>query len=221
MTILVIQYKGNVRRETKKTSRKPAPPKAARQKTQRPTAEPLAMLEKVVGRSTPRPSREIWQRKWFARWLRRGDWMARGSGEWTMANAVRVARKREACQRRSGAHHERIARERIAGANGTIATPGRLGAARIRWESSKHAAREKFNARTHGWLDLFRRYAEVALESSERRHAVIELSTIVEATKRLNSTLDLAELLEIILQLDHAAYGRGARDCFSGGPRAQ
>lgn len=54
---------------------------------------------------------------------------------------------------------------------------------------------------TRGWLDLFRRYAEVALESSERRHAVIELSTIVEATKRLNSTLDLAELLNIILQL--------------------
>ena len=51
------------------------------------------------------------------------------------------------------------------------------------------------------WLDLFRRYAEIALESSERRNAVIELSTIVEATKRLNSTLDLAELLNIILQL--------------------
>src|ERR1700723_4741606 len=55
--------------------------------------------------------------------------------------------------------------------------------------------------RTRVWLDFFRRYAEVALESSERRNAVIELSTIVEATKRLNSTLDLAELLNIILQL--------------------
>jgi phosphoserine phosphatase RsbU/P len=55
--------------------------------------------------------------------------------------------------------------------------------------------------KTRVWLDLFRRYAEVALESSERRNAVIELSTIVEATKRLNSTLDLAELLNIILQL--------------------
>jgi len=55
--------------------------------------------------------------------------------------------------------------------------------------------------KTRVWLDLFRRYAEVALESSERRDAVIELSTIVEATKRLNSTLDLAELLNIILQL--------------------
>jgi phosphoserine phosphatase RsbU/P len=65
--------------------------------------------------------------------------------------------------------------------------------------------------RTRGWLELFRRYAEVALESSERRHAVIELSTIVEATKRLNSTLDLAELLNIILQLTtrHTGAERG------------
>ena len=64
---------------------------------------------------------------------------------------------------------------------------------------------------TRGWLELFRRYAEVALESSERRHAVIELSTIVEATKRLNSTLDLAELLNIILQLTtrHTGAERG------------
>lgn len=54
---------------------------------------------------------------------------------------------------------------------------------------------------TRRWLDLFVRYAEVALESSERRNAVVELSTIVEATKRLNSTLDLGELINIILQL--------------------
>jgi sigma-B regulation protein RsbU (phosphoserine phosphatase) len=69
----------------------------------------------------------------------------------------------------------------------------------------------ELDQRTRGWLDLFRRYAEVALESSERRHAVIELSTIVEATKRLNSTLDLAELLNIILQLTtrHTGAERG------------
>jgi sigma-B regulation protein RsbU (phosphoserine phosphatase) len=61
------------------------------------------------------------------------------------------------------------------------------------------------------WLDLFRRYAEVALTSSERRHAVFELSTIVEATKRLNSTLDLGELINIILQLAtrHTGADRG------------
>src|ERR1700675_1790817 len=69
----------------------------------------------------------------------------------------------------------------------------------------------KLDVKTRAWLDLFRRYAEVALESSERRHAVIELSTIVEATKRLNSTLDLAELLNIILQLTtrHTGAERG------------
>jgi phosphoserine phosphatase RsbU/P len=61
--------------------------------------------------------------------------------------------------------------------------------------------KSSLDEKTRVWLDLFRRYAEVALESSERRNAVIELSTIVEATKRLNSTLDLAELLNIILQL--------------------
>jgi sigma-B regulation protein RsbU (phosphoserine phosphatase) len=69
----------------------------------------------------------------------------------------------------------------------------------------------KLDVKTRAWLDLFRRYAEVALESSERRHAVIQLSTIVEATKRLNSTLDLAELLSIILQLTtrHTGAERG------------
>jgi phosphoserine phosphatase RsbU/P len=63
------------------------------------------------------------------------------------------------------------------------------------------ASKSKLDEKTRAWMELFRRYAEVALESSERRNAVIELSTIVEATKRLNSTLDLAELLNIILGL--------------------
>src|ERR1700689_2971329 len=51
----------------------------------------------------------------------------------------------------------------------------------------------------------------MALESSDRRNARIEMSTIVEATKRLNSTLDLAELLNIILQLTtrHTGAERG------------
>jgi len=72
-------------------------------------------------------------------------------------------------------------------------------------------AKGSLDEKTRGWLELFRQYAEVALESSERRHAVIELSTIVEATKRLNSTLDLAELLNIILQLTtrHTGAERG------------
>jgi phosphoserine phosphatase RsbU/P len=73
------------------------------------------------------------------------------------------------------------------------------------------SSKGKLDEKTRTWLDLFRMYAEVALESSERRSAVIELSTIVEATKRLNSTLDLAELLNIILGLTirHSGAERG------------
>ncbi|MGA8072846.1 MAG: GAF domain-containing SpoIIE family protein phosphatase [Candidatus Acidiferrales bacterium] len=51
------------------------------------------------------------------------------------------------------------------------------------------------------WLRLVRRYADVVLVSSERRSAVSGLSIVLEATQRLNSTLDLAELIDIILHL--------------------
>jgi serine phosphatase RsbU (regulator of sigma subunit) len=50
-------------------------------------------------------------------------------------------------------------------------------------------------------LEIFARYAGVALTSTERRHAMEVLSSVIEATKRLNSTLDLGELINIILQL--------------------
>ncbi|HXN24095.1 MAG TPA: GAF domain-containing SpoIIE family protein phosphatase [Candidatus Dormibacteraeota bacterium] len=50
-------------------------------------------------------------------------------------------------------------------------------------------------------LDVLASFAAVALALAERRGAVEELSSIVEATKRLNSTLDLAELISIILQI--------------------
>ncbi len=52
-----------------------------------------------------------------------------------------------------------------------------------------------------GQLDLLARFAALALALAERRGAMEELSTIVEATKRLNSTLDLGELIHIILNL--------------------
>ncbi len=51
------------------------------------------------------------------------------------------------------------------------------------------------------WLRLVRRFADLALVSSERLSAVSELSIVLEATQRLNSTLDLAELIDIILHL--------------------
>lgn len=62
-------------------------------------------------------------------------------------------------------------------------------------------AKRPLDAPTQRWLELFGQFAGLALESSEHRHAVAELSAIVEATKRLNSTLDLGELINIILQI--------------------
>jgi sigma-B regulation protein RsbU (phosphoserine phosphatase) len=50
-------------------------------------------------------------------------------------------------------------------------------------------------------LDLLARFAAVVLALAERRGAMEELSSIIEATKRLNSTLDLGELIHIILQI--------------------
>jgi phosphoserine phosphatase RsbU/P len=50
-------------------------------------------------------------------------------------------------------------------------------------------------------LQVFSRYAAVALASNERRGAMADLESIIEATKSLNSTIDLAELMNIILRL--------------------
>jgi serine phosphatase RsbU (regulator of sigma subunit) len=57
-------------------------------------------------------------------------------------------------------------------------------------------------------LDLLARFAALALALAERRRAMEELSSIIEATKRLNSTLDLGELIHIILNL--ATHQTGA-----------
>ena len=50
-------------------------------------------------------------------------------------------------------------------------------------------------------MDFLGRFAAVVLALAERRGAMKELSSIVEATKKLNSTLDLGELISIILQI--------------------
>jgi sigma-B regulation protein RsbU (phosphoserine phosphatase) len=50
-------------------------------------------------------------------------------------------------------------------------------------------------------LDFLARFASVVLALAERRGAMEELSSIIEATKKLNSTLDLGELIHIILQI--------------------
>lgn len=63
-----------------------------------------------------------------------------------------------------------------------------------------HAAKP-LPAETRGALELVAQYAGVAMAQTENRHALQELSQIVEAAKKLNSTLDLGELINIILQM--------------------
>jgi phosphoserine phosphatase RsbU/P len=55
--------------------------------------------------------------------------------------------------------------------------------------------------KTRKMLETFAGIAGAAFATGEQQQAVQELSTIVEATKLLNSTLDLGELINIILQL--------------------
>jgi phosphoserine phosphatase RsbU/P len=50
-------------------------------------------------------------------------------------------------------------------------------------------------------LEKFARIAEAALNRAGQQRAVRELSAILEATKLLNSTLDLSELINIVLHL--------------------
>jgi sigma-B regulation protein RsbU (phosphoserine phosphatase) len=55
--------------------------------------------------------------------------------------------------------------------------------------------------RVRSQMDLLARFAAVVLALAERRGAMKELSSIIEATKKLNSTLDLGVLIGIILQI--------------------
>jgi sigma-B regulation protein RsbU (phosphoserine phosphatase) len=55
--------------------------------------------------------------------------------------------------------------------------------------------------RVRSQMDLLARFSAVVLALAERRGAMKELSSIIEATKKLNSTLDLGELIHIILQI--------------------
>jgi phosphoserine phosphatase RsbU/P len=55
--------------------------------------------------------------------------------------------------------------------------------------------------RVRSQMDFLARFAALALALAERRGAMKELSSIIEATKKLNSTLDLGELIHIILQI--------------------
>jgi sigma-B regulation protein RsbU (phosphoserine phosphatase) len=173
--------------------------KPARRRAPSAAASPLAILEKVMATLNPEaepsdlaaqmvralaaPGRLAGARLWHIVDGMPQIWQE--SGELPAPDAARIAR---------------VLRGKESGANGQSQTWA-LGRGEEPVGVLEAWSKNKLNSKTRDWLEPFRRYAEVALESSERRHAVIELSTIVEATKRLNSTLDLAELLGIILQL--------------------
>lgn len=63
-------------------------------------------------------------------------------------------------------------------------------------------------------LALLARFSALALALAERRGTMEELSSIVEATKKLNSTLDLGELIHIILQIATRQTGAGRGTVF-------
>jgi len=78
---------------------------------------------------------------------------------------------------------------------------GALGSDEFRMRILEVRGAQPLRDSVRGQLDLLARFAALALALAERRGAMEELSTIVEATKRLNSTLDLGELIHIILGL--------------------
>ncbi len=76
-----------------------------------------------------------------------------------------------------------------------------------------HGGRE-LTEDTKSQLALLARFAALALALAERRGTMEELSSIVEATKKLNSTLDLGELIHIILQIATRQTGAGRGTVF-------
>jgi serine phosphatase RsbU (regulator of sigma subunit) len=63
------------------------------------------------------------------------------------------------------------------------------------------ATGKAWNAESRSLLALYARFVAASLTGTERRRTITTLSSVVEATKQLNSTLDLGELINIILQL--------------------
>ena len=66
---------------------------------------------------------------------------------------------------------------------------------------------EVFSDRTCSLLEKLVQIAEAGLSLAHEQHALQELSAILEATKLLNSTLDLSRLIRIILQLSTRLCG--------------
>ena len=78
---------------------------------------------------------------------------------------------------------------------------GALGSDDFRMRVLEAHGERTFPEEVRSQLELLARFAALALALAERRGTMEELSSIIEATKRLNSTLDLGELIHIILQI--------------------
>ena len=78
---------------------------------------------------------------------------------------------------------------------------GALGSDDFRMRVLEAHGERAFPEEVQSQLELLARFAALALALAERRGTMEELSSIIEATKRLNSTLDLGELIHIILQI--------------------
>ncbi len=63
------------------------------------------------------------------------------------------------------------------------------------------SAKKPLDPEARSLLALFARFAASALTGVDHRRTIDTLASIVEATKQLNSTLDLGELINIVLQL--------------------
>src|SRR5206468_6351448 len=78
---------------------------------------------------------------------------------------------------------------------------GALGSDDFRMRILEVHGQGAFPEETKSQLALLARFAALAVALAERRGTMEELSSFIEATKRLNSTLDLGELIHIILQI--------------------
>jgi phosphoserine phosphatase len=91
---------------------------------------------------------------------------------------------------------------------------GALGSDDFRMRILEVHGQGAFSEETKSQLALLARFAALALALAERRGTMEELSSIVEATKKLNSTLDLGELIHIILQIATRQTGAGRGTVF-------
>jgi len=91
---------------------------------------------------------------------------------------------------------------------------GALGSDDFRMKILEVHGENAFSDEVKSQLELLARFAALALALAERRGTMEELSSIVEATKKLNSTLDLGELIHIILQIATRQTGAGRGTVF-------